>query len=272
MNRSTIALFILLAVGSVVYSADPVEQRVAVDRSGYYFYLGEPQVTAYHPGKAKPYFYPLRAPNGTGVTRSWPIEPKPLVSMDHVHQKSAWFAHGEVTLEADGTDNSKPIDFWSEAPGHGIISLTEDPGRESGLALPKLGKPLRLLHEWKTAAGRPVLADTRTIGVYDVAPGRLIVFETDLVAKFGVVVFGDTKEGAFGVRVHDDLRVGDKGHINPKSHITNADGKQGEKACWGYTANWCDYSGEIEGKPVGIALFDDPSNTPLPAGMSETMG
>jgi hypothetical protein len=260
--RSAISVFIVLGAGVALFSADPVEQRIAVDGSGYYFYLGESRVAAYHPGIAKPYLFPLRAPIGIGVTRSWPVEPKPLVSMDHVHQKSAWFAHGEVTLERDGIANSKAIDFWSEAPGHGNIALVQTPGRESELSLPKLGKPLRLLHEWKTAEGQPLLTDTRTIGVYEVAPGRLVVFETDLLAKFGAVIFGDTKEGAFGVRVHDELRIGDRDHINPKSRITNAEGKQGEKACWGYTSNWCDYSGEIDGKPVGIALFDDLSNKP----------
>jgi hypothetical protein len=76
------------------------------------------------------------------------------------------------------------------------------------------------------------------------------------------VTFGDTKEGAFGVRVSDQLRVGDKKSGNPQSKITIASGAQGEKDCWGHRSPWCDYSGVIDGKTVGIAIFDDPSNPP----------
>ena len=47
---------------------------------------------------------------------------------------------------------------------------------------------------------------------------------------------------------------------NPKSVIRNAEGKTGEKECWGYVSAWCDYSGEIDGKPVGVAVFADPNN------------
>jgi hypothetical protein len=42
--------------------------------------------------------------------------------------------------------------------------------------------------------------------------------------------------------------------------MVNSNGKSGEKECWGYLADWCDYSGEIDGKIAGVAVFDDPGN------------
>ena len=221
------------------------------------FSLGGQEVATYYTDAswAKPFLWPLIAPNGVAVTRAWPIEPTVLVSRDHVHQKSAWFTHGEVTLATAGEGESKPIDFWAEMPGHGKIILTH-------CDLPPNGRPLKANYEWQGPKGQKVLDESRSIALFSVAAGRLIVFDIDLQAAFGPVNFGDTKEGAFGVRVDDRLRVGEKGKINPKSRITNADGKEGEKACWGYPSDWCDYSGEIDGKAVGVAIFDDPANKP----------
>lgn len=203
---------------------------------------------------AKPFFWPLRTPNGVGVTRDWPIERAASITRDHVHQKSAWFTYGEVKLIDDSKgDKSRPIDFWAETPGHGVIAVTQR-------RLPSQGEPLQTTNEWRSVSGQPVLLEARSIQVVPAAVGYLIVIDSDFVAKFGPVEFGDTKEGALGVRVHDQLCVSEKGWFNPNSRITNAEGKKGEKACWGLPSNWCDYSGKINGKPVGIAILDDPSN------------
>jgi hypothetical protein len=75
------------------------------------------------------------------------------------------------------------------------------------------------------------------------------------MAKFGNVVFGDTKEGGFvACRVADSYR-GKKG-----GKIENAEGKRGEWKCWGKQSAWCDYSGKVNKKEVGITMIDHPSN------------
>src|ERR1019366_6773987 len=92
------------------------------------FLAGKDLITTYHigPDAAKPYFWPLHAPNGVAVTRAWPMqEPQPGEQTDHVHQKSGWFSHGDVIPE--GIDVKQKIkgiegvDFWSEGDGHGRI-------------------------------------------------------------------------------------------------------------------------------------------------------
>ena len=37
--------------------------------------------------------------------------------------------------------------------------------------------------------------------------------------------------------------------------MTNAEGKIDEKDCWGQISAWCDYSGPIDGKVVGLAVL-----------------
>jgi hypothetical protein len=66
--------------------------------------------------------------------------------------------------------------------------------------------------------------------------------------------FGDQEEMGLGVRVATPLAVKNGGRL------TNSDGLVGEKQVWGKQADWCDYSGTIEGRPVGMLLVPDPRN------------
>ena len=69
------------------------------------------------------------------------------------------------------------------------------------------------------------------------------------------MTFGDGKDGVLGIRLRPLLQE-DKG----KAIITNAEGLEKEKALWGKPSPWCDYSGEINGEKVGIAILDNPAN------------
>src|SRR5262249_29379294 len=76
------------------------------------------------------------------------------------------------------------------------------------------------------------------------------------------LTFGDTKEGSMGVRVRPELN-----EAKGKGTISNADGKVGEKApdgCWGQVLAWCDYSGPVGDKKIGITILAHPDN-PIPS-------
>lgn len=84
---------------------------------------------------------------------------------------------------------------------------------------------------------------------------RLFILDIDLHASVTPIVFGDTREGAFAVRVADSMAP-----RGGRGRFSNAEGKVGEKECWGRIAPWCDCSGPVEGQMVGIALFAGPDN------------
>src|SRR5439155_4077827 len=147
------------------------------------------------------------------------------------------------------------VDFWAEGKGHGQIVCRQH-------AKPKAADnqgSIVTLNEWQTADGHKVLDETRTLRLYNFGDTRLFVFDIDLHASAMPITFGDTKEGSFGIRIND--RITEK---SGNGKLENAEGKTGMKNCWGYVSAWCDYSGALDGRTVGLAILDHPKN-PYPA-------
>ena len=216
------------------------------------FYAGKQLVTTYRfdEAQSKPYFYPMYALPEVEITENGP--------KDHVHHRSAWFCHGDVIPEGlelkDKIKNVKGVDFWSENKLAGRIVCVK-------VEKPKVEKDRVIVvtkNEWRTRDGTKVLDETRTITFRHLGTDRnLIEIVADLHASEYPLDFGDTKEGSMGIRIKDALRVDRK----KGGRLTNAEGKQDQKGCWGRVSDWCDYSGPVgEGKTAGLTVFADPKN------------
>jgi hypothetical protein len=264
-----------LAVLALPAAATAADVSITKGTDTIEFKAGPAVVAKYHVGPtvAKPYLWPVLAPGNVPVTRTWPIEKGAPgdATTDHPHQKSAWFCHGDVipegvALKVKSNDKSvKGIDFWSEGkdkdgnPRHGRIVCVK-------VGEPKQYGPdhasITTWNEWRAPDGTKILDEERTIHFRDLPAGRLFTFECKLTASVCPVVFGDTKEGSFGVRVHDAMRT----QVPTGGTVTAADGKSAKAPMkdslpvWGQPADWNDYSGTVDGKAVGIAVFDDPAN------------
>jgi hypothetical protein len=242
-------------------AAGPGDVAIQVSKDHIDFLAGKELVGRYNIGTdvAKPYFWPLNGPNGQPITRAWPmVKGLPGESTDHIHQKSAWFCHGDIIPEGIELPSKikgiTGVDYWSEHAGRGQMVCTE-------VGKPKIDKnhgEVTTRNEWRTAEGVKILDETRTIHLYDFGDTKLLVFDIDFQGAVPVT-FGDTKEGSFGIRINDTIT-----EKSGKGKLENADGKVGEKACWGQQSAWCDYSGPINGQVVGLAVLDDPKN-PAPA-------
>jgi hypothetical protein len=261
-----LALALLMILGSVLLGADTTREvpraSAEVKKDEVVFRVGKDLSSRYHvnPEAAKPYFWPLLAPNGKPLTRAWPMaDAEAGEPTDHPHQKSAWFCHGDVIPEGlelkQQIKGIAGVDFWSEAKGHGQIVCTKVVPLEPSSTADYSRAGVATTNEWRTADGMKVLDEARKIKLYNYGPAQLYVVDSDLTASVVPVTFGDTKEGSFGVRVRDSMT-----EKRGKGRITNAEGKVGEKACWGMISAWCDYSGPSEGEIVGLAIFADPKN------------
>ena len=223
----------------------PGPDKIAVEINGKPFtdfWVAGPTVT-------KPYLWPLRTATGTYVTRMWPMEKveeeASIAKPDHQHQRGLWFAH----------DTVNHLDFWNneadyKTPNRGKIVLAGPVKVKSG----KDSGTITASFDWTDLSGHKVLTETRVMTFYADKDDRR--FDLDItLAPVEKVVFGDGKDGVLGVRMRPVLQE-DKG----TGHITNADGLEGEKQLWGKPSNWCDYSGEVKGEKVGIAILDNPAN------------
>src|SRR5690349_14915973 len=127
MKRWLASLLTLLILAPAAFSQGV---GVEVAKNHFDFLIGKEIVARYHTaGFTKPIFWPINAPGGAPLTRAWPMEKgQPGQSADHIHQKSAWFCHGDVIPEGleltKKIKNVDGVDFWSEAIGHGNIVCT----------------------------------------------------------------------------------------------------------------------------------------------------
>ncbi len=197
----------------------------------------------------KPILWPIRAATGTYVTRAWPmadVAEEANGPKDHIHQRGIWFAHDSV----NGSD------FWNSytAKNRGKIVLKKIGEIKSGDDQGSLAATF----EWTDKDGKPTLTESRVITFYDQPNLRTIDFDITLTA-IDRVTFGDGKDGVFGIRLRPVLQE-DKG----TGHIINADGLKSMKEAWGQPSNWCDYSGDINGEKVGVAILDHPFNPSHP--------
>lgn len=192
----------------------------------------------------RPYFYPIIGPGDVAMTRNWPMKTTPDEEHDHPHHRSLWFAHGEM--------NGR--DFWTEEKSFGKIvhdHFTKvASGKTSGL--------IQSHNNWVAADGKVICTDDRTFRVYNPKHGdeRVFDFEITIHASEGALTLGDTKEGTMAIRLAETMRL--KGPVG-QGHIVNSAGvRDGET--WGKRADWCDYYGPVDGKVVGVAIFDHPEN------------
>lgn len=199
------------------------------------------------------YFYPLIGPGGVPMTRNWPMKEVEGEEKDHPHHRSLWYSHGAVN----------GVDFWAETPKSGKIVhdkfLEVKGGEDSGV--------IRSANKWIAPDGSVTMTDERTFRVY-ARPNseRLFDFEVTLQAGDKDIVLGDTKEGSMAIRVNESMRgvmprgKGEKGVKVGKGRIAMSTGVtssgNGDEKAWGKRAEWCDYSGPVDGRTVGIAIFD----------------
>ena len=197
-------------------------------------------------GVSRPFLYPLYGLDDVHITRRWPQEEYPDEDHDHPHHHGAWWAHGS----ANG------VDFWSEEPkaGHTVHQYFVEKSSGSGSG------PVATRNRWVGPDGTVVAEDERRYTFYPPsADARVFDFSVTVFPVGKDLEFGDTKEGTFAIRIAESMRLKLKDGKKGSGHIVMPEGPQ-DDATWGKRSIWCDYSGVVEGKPEGIAIFEHPAN------------
>ncbi|RKY09460.1 MAG: hypothetical protein DRP65_07795 [Planctomycetota bacterium] len=193
----------------------------------------------------KPVLYPVKTPSGIKVNRGFPFEKIEGEATDHHHHVGIFFAYDEVN--EDGFWNNK-----TSLPQIQHLKVTRKKGgRGKG--------ELFTVMQWVGKSGEVLLKETRKM-VFTAGENQYAIdFSIDLTAQDEKVVFGDTKEGLFAIRVAQWLREKDA-----TGHYFSSNGDETASNIWGKRANWVALEGNKDGKEVGIAILNYPPSTNYP--------
>jgi hypothetical protein len=223
----------------------------------------------------KPFLFPVIAPNGSAVTRGFPIAPRKGERVDHPHHIGLWFNHGSVN----------GLDFWNNSS-----AISENKKEEYGLiqvqkilkAVGGKNGTIEVLSHWKDSKGNVILEENTK---YIFSAGKnswWVDHVATLTAVNGPVVIKDNKEGMFAIRVDRAFEMptkealiftDDKGQPTTVKATDNAgvtgmyrssNGKTGD-AVWGTRNEWVILSGKKDNTDISFAIFDFPKNPGFPA-------
>jgi len=211
--------------------------------------IGGKPFTTFHYGAdaAKPFLAPLRSASGKIVTRRFPMQTIPGESRDHLHHRGLWFSYNDVN----------GVRFWENDPSYtkpnlGRITVRSTSWKDGG----SFGT-LTAVMDWRDPGGKTLLVENRDMIFRPEGELRIIDVVVSLTAAVDVTL-GDTKEGAFAIRLAEEFTE----HRGGK--IVNAEGLAGMVNTWGKRSPWIDYTGVVEGERLGVAIFDHPSNPRFP--------
>ena len=269
------------APGATVAKADGRREAVTVTRHDDERRVdvaigGKPFTSYVYPATVKkPVLFPLRSAKGTIVTRGFPLEPRRGERADHPHQVGAWFTYGDVN----------GVDFWGysdatpagEVPTKGTIvhkAITRTAsGADRG--------DLEVTADWIGPDGTVALAEATQFVFRGDEGSRSVDRVTRWTASSRRLVFNDTKEGAFGIRVARSLEqpstepevfTDGSGHTTTVPALDNtgvtglyrsSEGKTGDDV-WGTRARWVMLTGTVDREPVTLAILDHPANPGFP--------
>ena len=223
----------------------------------------------------KPFLFPVNAPNGSVITRGYPVEPRKGERVDHPHQTGIWFNHGDVN----------GIDFWNNSSAipadkkdaYGHIVMQRIVRAVSG----KKGV-LDVILNWDDNKGNTLLTENARYVFSGDSNSRTIDHISVLTAKNGAVTIADCKEGLFAIRVdrafemptNESLIFTDaKGNPTTVKATDNkgvtgmyisSKGLKGDSV-WGTRNEWVVLNGVKNNVHISMAIFDNPKNPGFPA-------
>jgi len=220
----------------------------------------------------KPFLFPVYAPNGSVLTRGYPLEPRKGERVDHPHHIGLWFNHGNVN-GLDFWNNSSAIPAGKkDAYGHIVVKQIVKAKKNV----------LEVLSDWNDNKGNTLLVENTKYIFSGDKNSRTVDHISTLTAANGTVVFTDNKEGMFAIRVDRAFEMpsnesliftDDKG--NPTTvkatdntgvtgMYTSSSGLKGDKV-WSSRNDWVMLSGTKDNVLSTMAVFDHPKNTGYPA-------
>ncbi|MBP7937358.1 MAG: PmoA family protein [Phycisphaerae bacterium] len=187
----------------------------------------------------RPYFAHLRTLGGIQVTRNHP----PVAGVDPTDHEELhpgiWMAFGDLS----GSD------FWRNKARvvHEAFERRPTGGRGRG------SFAVRNRYLAGGTDGGTVCRETARYTIAVRPCGYLLLWDSTFTSD-KELWFGDQEEMGLGIRVASPITVRSGGTM------LDAHGRRNEAQIWGQPADWCDYSGAIDGRRVGMTVMCAPDN------------
>jgi hypothetical protein len=222
---------------------------------------------------AKPVLYPIKAPNGTVITRGFPVTPIAGEPTDHPHHLGLWLNYGDVN----------GLDFWNNS-----YDIPAEKKHQYGTV--KMGKliqvssgeqgELRYEALWNDHANKTHLKELTQL-VFSEKNGAWIIDRTTTLTAVVPVLFKDNKEGMLGLRMAHELQIPSaetkkftdaNGIVTTIKAVTDtiangnylaSNGKQGD-AVWSSKASWCMMYAKMKTDSISVLIIDHPKNDGYP--------
>jgi len=207
---------------------------------------GEITKYMYRDDVSKPILHPLKSPNGTVLTRSYPFDIIEGETTDHPHHTGLFFTYDDVAGEGFW-NNPKPPPQIKQI---GDVKMHTDPDK---------GTLETTLH-WTAKDGTVLLGENRTMTFTPSEDQYTIDFTMELTAQNKKIEFGDTKEGMFAIRLADWLR-----EQGGTGEYLSSNGDKTEKNIWGKRAKWVRIEAQDDFDDThGIAIINHPDSVNYP--------
>lgn len=193
---------------------------------------------------SRPYFAHLRTTESPQISRNYP----PVAGKDRADHPTfhpgLWMSFGDISGN----------DYWRNAAPVKHVALKTDPEKNSFTV-----KNRYLNQEDPSEA----VCDEKTSYTVIPRPGGYLLLWDSTFSSDKEFYFGDQEEMGIGFRVATPIRVekdavGEMPSGNGK--MVDSEGRVNGDEIWGNTADWCDYSGTLDGQQVGMTLFCHPDN------------
>ncbi len=186
----------------------------------------------------RPYFANVTSKSGVQLSRNHPPQTERDATDHETMHPGVWLAFGDI----NGSD------FWRNQAKIEHVRFTVDPSRNEPAV--KFASESRFVDSNAVEIG----SLQSRIELLPSESGWMLIWNATFQATNQDLVFGDQEEMGFGARVATPI-IEKNGGI-----ITNSDGKSSAKLTWGQPADWSDYSGTVEGQPVGLTVMASPKN------------
>ncbi len=252
MRRHFLPALLCHLLGTSAFAADAVakHETLPVSAKGFQVEQRDDRLVITHSGAPvahfvfrdaqvlRPHFEHVHAPGGIQVTRNHPPVPG-TDPVDHPDMHSGiWLGFGDIS----GTD------FWRNKGRIVHERFSEPPAIQNGT--------LHFTTESSmlSADVQKIAQLTSRITLVEKHGAWHLTWDAGFTPITDGFYFGDQEEMGLGVRVATAINEKNGGLITSSSGQTSA------KVTWGQPAAWCDYSGVINGRHVGIMTVPDPAN------------